>query len=114
MREWCPANQPTPVDAVFAKAAMDELLAVPLHVWRSVMRELAYVPAGRHAADVKAPMLILSGGKDPLFPAEHHASLVKAFPGAEAHVFPGLGHNPLWEKPAELGRITARFLAAGD
>lgn len=114
MREWHPANQPNPVDPVFAKAAMDELLAVPLHVWRGVMRELAYVPAGRHGADVKAPVLILSGEKDPLFTAEHHASLVKAFPGAEAHVLLGLGHNPLWEKPAELGRITARFLAAGD
>ena len=114
MHEWHPANQPTPVDPVFAKAAMDELLAVPLHVWHGVMRELAYVPVGRHAADVKAPVLILSGGKDPLFTAEHHDSLVKAFPGAEAHVFAGLGHNPLWEKPAELGRITARFLAAAD
>lgn len=112
MREWHPANQPSPIDPVFAAAAMDELLAVPLHVWRGVMRELAYVPVGRHSADVKAPALILSGGKDPLFSAEHHISLLKAFPGAEAHVFPDLGHNPLWEKPADLGRIMARFLAA--
>ena len=111
MRDWHPGNQPTPVDAAFAKAAMDEVLAVPLHVWRAVMRELAYLPVGRHAEDVKAPVLILSGGKDPLFPAEHHAALLKAFPGAQGHVFPALGHNPLWEKPAELGAITARFLA---
>lgn len=74
------------------------------------MRELAYVPVGRHATDVKAPVLILSGGKDPLFPSEHHAFLSKAFPGSEAHVFAELGHNPLWEKPAELGAIMARFL----
>lgn len=111
MRDWHPGNQPTPVDAAFAKAAMDDVLAVPLHVWRAVMRELAYVPVGRHARDVNAPVLILSGGKDPLFPAEHHASLIKAFPGAEGHVFPALGHNPLWEKPADLGAIMARFLA---
>jgi len=112
MRDWHPANQPTRIDPVFAGAAMDELLAVPLHVWRGVMRELAHVPAGRHAADVKAQVLILSGGKDPLFAAEHHASLLKAFPGAEAHVFPELGHNPLWERPAELGRIMVHFLAS--
>jgi pimeloyl-ACP methyl ester carboxylesterase len=114
MRDWHPGNQPTPVDAAFAKAAMDEVLAVPLHVWRAVMRELAYVPVGRHARDVKAPVLILSGGKDPLFPAEHHASLLKAFPGAEGHVFRALGHNPLWEKPTELGAIMERFLAEPD
>ena len=110
MRDWHPGNQPTPVDPVFAKAAMDELLAIPLHVWRGVMREMAYVPVGRHAADVKAPVLILSGGKDPLFPAEHHASLLKAFPGAQAQVFPELGHNPNWERPDLAAAAINRFL----
>jgi pimeloyl-ACP methyl ester carboxylesterase len=111
LREWHPANQPTPIDAHFADAVMQETLLTPLHVWRGVMRELAEVPAGRHAADVKAPVLILSGGKDPLFTAEHHESLVKAFPRAEAHVLPDLGHNPNWERPAEIGRIVDDFLA---
>lgn len=113
MRDWHPANQPTPVDPVFAKAAMDELLAIPLHVWRGVMRELAYVPAGRHAADVKAPVLVLSGGKDPLFPSEHHAALLKAFPSAQAQVFPDLGHNPNWERPEQVAAAMNRFLRAG-
>ena len=110
MRDWHPGNQPTTVDPVFAKAAMDELLAIPLHVWRGVMRELAYVPAGRHAADVRAPVLVLSGGKDPLFPAEHHASLLTAFPNAQAHVFPDLGHNPNWERPDLVAAAINRFL----
>lgn len=113
MRDWHPANQPTPVDPIFAKAVMDDLLVIPLHVWRGVMRELAYVPVGRHAADVKAPVLVLSGGKDPLFPAEHHASLLKAFPDADAHVFPELGHNPNWERPDLVAAAMKRFLAAG-
>ena len=111
MRDWHPANQPTPVEPAFAAAVMEELLAVPLHVWRGVMRELAGVPVARHAADVKVPVLILSGGKDPLFPAPHHAALLKAFPQAEAEVYPELGHNPNWERPGELGRRIARFLA---
>ena len=113
LREWHPANQPTPVDKAFAEAAMAEILVIPLHVWRGVMRELAEVPAGRHAADVKAPVLILSGGKDPLFPAEHHAALVKAFPKAEARIFPDLGHNLNWERPAETGPALARFFGRG-
>jgi pimeloyl-ACP methyl ester carboxylesterase len=70
------------------------------------------VPVGRHAADVKAPVLVLSGGKDPLFPAEHHVSLLKAFPGAEAHVFPELGHNPNWERPDLVAAAINRFLAS--
>ncbi len=111
LREWHPANQPTPVDRVFAEAAMAEILAIPLHVWRGVMRELADVPAGRHAADISAPVLILSGGKDPLFPAEHHAALVKAIPHAEARVFADFGHNLNWERPTEVGPLLARFFA---
>lgn len=109
-KDWHPANQPTPVDPAFANALNDELLRIPPHVWRGVMRELAYVPAGRHAPDVKAPVLVLSGGKDALFPAEHHQSLLKAFPQASARVFPDLGHNPNWERPEEVAAAIATFL----
>ena len=112
MRDWHPANQPTPVDPIFAKAVMNELLAVPLHVWRGVMRELAAVPVGRHAEDVRQPVLALSGGKDPLFPAEHHKSLLQAFPQSQAQVFPELGHNLLWEKPDAVAAAIHRFLSS--
>lgn len=110
LRDWHPANQPTPVDPTFADAVMEELLRIPLHVWRGVMRELAAVPAGRHAADVKVPVLVLSGGRDPLFPAPHHASLLKAFPDARAEVFAELGHNPNWERPQDIAAAMTRFL----
>jgi pimeloyl-ACP methyl ester carboxylesterase len=109
-KDWHPANQPTKVDPAFANAVNDELLRIPPHVWRSVMRELAYVPVGRHAADVKAPLLVLSGGKDALFPAEHHQSLLKAFPNAEGEVFAELGHNPNWEQPEAVASAIDRFL----
>lgn len=112
LREWHPANQPTPVDAVFAEAVRQEFMTIPLHVWHGVIRELAEVPFGRHAEDVKAPVLVLSGGKDPLFPAEHHASLMKAFPHAQGHVFAELGHNPLWEQPEAIAGAIDRFLNA--
>jgi len=109
MREWHPANQPTPVDRAFADAAMRDLLRTPLHVWHGVMHELEGVPIARHAPDVKAPVLILSGGADPLFPPEHHAALVAAFPAARSHVYAGLGHNFLWEQPADVGRRLSEF-----
>ena len=110
LREWHPSNQPTPVDPDFAKAVEAEYLLIPLHVWRGVMRELTLVPVGRHAPDVKVPVLVLSGGKDPLFPAEHHQSLLKAFPNAKAQVFPELGHNPNWERPEAVASTMKQFL----
>ena len=112
LREWHPANQPTPVDPVFAEAIEKEYLNIPIHVWRGVMRELAYVPVGRYAADVRSPVLILSGGKDPIFTKEHHESLLKAFPKAQARVFAELGHNPNWEQPEAVAAEMASFLGS--
>ena len=112
IRDWYPANQPTEVDAEFAEAVRKEFMTIPLHVWHGVMRELASVPVGRHAADVKAPVLVLSGGKDPIFPADHHASLLRAFPHAKSHVFSDLGHNPNWEQPEAIAAAISRFLVS--
>lgn len=112
LRLWGPAASPTPVDARLRLYYEPEIAATAPHVWRSVLRELLDVPIGRYASDVRAPVLILSGGRDELFPAEHHRALVAAYPGAEAHVFPDLGHNLILERPAEVGPVLAGFLMA--
>ena len=113
LRQWGPQSSPTPVDAGMVRWYEPEIAATPPHVWRAVLRELAAVPAARHAADVRAPVLILSGGRDSLFPTEHHASLVAAYPGAQAHVFAELGHNLILERPEEVGPVLVRVLEAG-
>ncbi|MFN3389694.1 MAG: alpha/beta fold hydrolase [Allosphingosinicella sp.] len=111
LEEWSYAATPTPVDPVFVRRMDAEVARVPMQVWRGVIRDLADVPVGRFAAEVKAPVLILSGGKDVLFPAEHHASLVAAYPSAEARVFQALGHNLVVEQPHELAPVIDRFLS---
>jgi pimeloyl-ACP methyl ester carboxylesterase len=110
LAQWSFGASPTPVDATFVRFADAEAQAVPLHVWRAVPRELVGLPIARHAADVRARVLILSGGRDELFPAEHHASLVAAYPRAEARVFPELGHNLIGEQPERVGPVLAAFL----
>ena len=107
LRLWGPRSSPTPVDAEMMRWYEPEIAATPPHVWRAVLRELAAVPAARHAADVAAPVLVLSGGRDELFPAEHHRSLVEAYPGARAHVFADLGHNLILERPDEVAPMLA-------
>ena len=110
LAEFGPASSPTPVDAELRRWYEPEIAATPPYVWRGVLRELLDVPVGRHAPDVRAPVLILSGGRDELFPAEHHAALVAAYPGSQAHVFPALGHNLILERPEEVGPRLAAFL----
>lgn len=110
LRAWGPRSSPTRVDPALIAWYEPEIAATAPHVWRSVLRELVDEPSARHAADVRAPVLILSGGRDELFPAEHHAALVAAYPGAQARVFPELGHNLILERPDEVGPVLVRFL----
>lgn len=110
LSQWSLGASPTPVDPELVRHADAEAAGVPLHVWRAVPRELLATPAGRYAPDIEAPVLILSGGRDELFPAEHHRALVAAFPEAEARIFPELGHNFIVERPHEVGPAIAAFL----
>ncbi len=111
LRQWSLAASPTPVDPALTGEADREAATTPPHVWRAIPRALLDLPIGRYAPEVRAPGLILSGGRDELFPAEHHRALVAAYPGAEAHVFPALGHNLVVERTNEVGPVLARFLA---
>ena len=113
LAQWSTGASPTPVDPVFVRHADAEMAQVPLHVWRAIPRALLDLPIGRFAADVRAPVLILSAAADPIFSAEHHRALVAAYPGAQAHVFPELGHNFIVERPNEVGPRLAAFLADG-
>lgn len=111
LRLWGPASSPTPVDPEMARFYEPEIAAIPPHVWRSVLREALEVPIGRYAPDISAPVLILSGGKDELFPAEHHRALLVAFPRGRGHVFADLGHNLILERPQEVAPLLTKFLA---
>lgn len=114
LAQWSTGASPTPVDPIFVRHADAEMVQLPLHVWRAIPRALLDLPVGRYAADVRAPVLILSAGADPIFPAEHHRALLAAYPRAEAHVLPELGHNLVVERPHELGPRLAAFLAGED
>jgi pimeloyl-ACP methyl ester carboxylesterase len=114
LRIWGPASSPTPVDPDLTHWYEPEIAATPPHVWRAVIRALVDEPVGRYAPDIAAPVLVLSGGRDELFPAEHHAALMAAYPQAEGQVFAELGHNLILERPDEVGPVLAAFLALGD
>lgn len=110
MREWSAAASPTPVARAYLSHADPEIASVPLHVWQRVLRELTDRSTASLVTDIQAPTLILSGGKDSLFPPEHHRALARAMPRAQARVLPDLGHNLILERPAEVGPAIRDFL----
>ena len=67
------------------------------------------VPVDRLAA-IAAPVLIISGEHDPIWPPEALADLVPAFAEGRMEIMPGTGHSPYFEQPAQFDRRIADFL----
>lgn len=108
MQDWY-AN-PNPVDPTFLRHEIAESATVPLQVWHGVLDTLRTEEFGRYAPDIKAPVLILMGGKDGLFGEKDREALQKALPAAKLQLFDQLGHNLFWEDPAAAAAAINPFL----
>ncbi len=99
------------IDREFARYARADTLAVPLITWRAVMGELTDSSTARYAAEIEAPVLNVSGGRDEFFGPDHQALLRASFPDGEYRLYPDLGHNMIYEAPAAIMPAVVRFLA---
>jgi pimeloyl-ACP methyl ester carboxylesterase len=61
---------------------------------------------------LKAPTLLIWGSADPLMEEDVRQTLREALPQAQVKIFPGLGHNPFWEQPAQCAAAINEFLTA--
>jgi pimeloyl-ACP methyl ester carboxylesterase len=88
--------------------------------WRSVIT--AFHDLHAHARDedfpkadelreITAPILIVHGDRDPLFPVEMPRELYRLLPNAELCVLPNTGHIPPEERPGWFNDIALDFLA---
>ena len=88
--------------------------------WRSVIE--AHHDLGIHAhaenfpeaeelRGIKAPVLIVHGDRDPVFPVEVPMSLYRLLPNAELCVLPNTDHEPPEECPDWFNAIALDFLA---
>jgi pimeloyl-ACP methyl ester carboxylesterase len=59
---------------------------------------------------IKAPVLIIWGADDPLFPVAQARRAHSLLPGSKLAVIEGAGHTPQAEKPEEFNRHLAAFL----
>jgi pimeloyl-ACP methyl ester carboxylesterase len=60
--------------------------------------------------EIKAPTLILWGGRDRLLPPEMGSRFEDDIPGSKLVVFPDLGHMPMEEDPLRTAAAVRRFL----
>lgn len=87
----------------------DALRAGPLTLWQAT-RDLLASDLRPNLEAITAPTLILWGDRDGLLPVELAHELHAALPSSELRIFPGAGHNPMWETPAAFNEAVRAFL----
>ena len=111
MIEWW--SSPTPVDPDFIRRQRQDAAAIPLRVWLAILDQgLVDTDLQRTLPRLRAPTLLVWGSADPIMEEEMRQTLREALPQAEVKVFPGLGHNPFWEQPAQVAQVINQFLKA--
>jgi len=102
------------VTAAITRAAEASRSADRAQVYASVWR--SFTDRGhdgrRLAADVRCPVLLAWGTRDPILPWQLDGRRARAaLPDAEIATFTGAGHQPFIERPDEFLERTAPFLA---
>jgi pimeloyl-ACP methyl ester carboxylesterase len=63
---------------------------------------------------IRAPTLVVWGGRDVLTPPHLGRQLAAEIPGAELQVIESAGHNPMWDEPERFCELVGDFLNAGS
>lgn len=101
------------VDACFLRHVAAEAAAMPVYIWRAVLATLETADLRLQAVQIRARVLAISGDQDPLFGPAHAAELEAALRDPGRLLLAGCGHNPHWERPAEVARAIRDFIFAG-
>jgi len=62
--------------------------------------------------ELRQPTLIVSGDRDPFFPAKNHWLLYRELPNAQLAMYPQAGHAPHQQHPQAVATQIERFLTA--
>jgi pimeloyl-ACP methyl ester carboxylesterase len=95
----------------FVDVVVEDALRVPARIWVASLSGLVTCPPPTDVGVIKAPTLVVSGGRDRLLGQEQTDALVAAIPGAEWIDYPDTGHLVLEEQPEQLAGDIADFLA---
>jgi pimeloyl-ACP methyl ester carboxylesterase len=79
--------------------------------WRGIHAALGDSVSERIGA-LRTPTLVLGGTDDAIVPAATAYRLAGSIPGATLTLWPGVGHAPMLERPAEFNRVIRDFIAS--
>lgn len=110
--DWWHACQPSVPRAFLAGLARDAS-AIPAARWRAILEEVRRTDLTAAARSVQVPVLIIAGGRDPLFGEAHQQSMAGALAGSRLVWARDCGHNPHWEDPAFVAKTIGQTFAEG-
>jgi pimeloyl-ACP methyl ester carboxylesterase len=76
--------------------------------WQALL--LHRVDIRRILPEIRQPVLLLCGDRDPLITSAHEDVLLKGLPNAGRIIIPGAGHMPSYSHPEMVATITRDFL----
>jgi pimeloyl-ACP methyl ester carboxylesterase/predicted Zn-dependent protease len=110
VREFQYSTVHKPVPQEFMEQAIAESLKLDAATWKALLAGMvAYTPA---ESDIKAPVLVLGGDKDSVFPVAEQQALGEKIRGARVKILEGIGHTPQWEDPHRFAAELLAFLSA--
>jgi pimeloyl-ACP methyl ester carboxylesterase len=96
----------------FARRQRQDAAAIPARVWRAIADQtLAGVDLRGMLPRVRAPTLLIWGGRDTLVDDAGRRALRSGIPHAETRAFGALGHDLFWEDPRAVADALIAFLA---
>jgi pimeloyl-ACP methyl ester carboxylesterase len=99
---------PQPIkDFLAARAVKDSTLHEKIF-YEVLLKDVGFLAYS--LADIKAPTLILWGGKDRVLHPESARVFNRYIPGSRIHYFPELGHMPMVEAPEESALVVSAFI----
>jgi pimeloyl-ACP methyl ester carboxylesterase len=109
MRSWW--HESTRFNPEFARRQRHDAAAIPAQVWRAIAAQsLTGVDLRSALWRVRAPTLLIWGGRDTLVTEAGRDALRSGIPHAEARTFVSLGHDLFWEDPQAVASLVIGFL----
>jgi rifampin ADP-ribosylating transferase len=107
---WFAFQRPIPAD--YLEDRVEDGVRMPARVWRDALAGLSEAIPPTEAGVIRAPTLIIWGGRDELLPADTGARLAGAIAGATLRTYEDAGHLVLWEHPERVAADVAQFAAS--
>jgi pimeloyl-ACP methyl ester carboxylesterase len=112
MRSWWQQSIAINPDA-FSTRQRRDAADIPARVWRAIAdQSLTGTDLAGMLGRIRAPTLLIWGGRDSLVTEEGRSSLHAGISGSRMKVFPSSGHDLFWEAPRTVAESMIEFLTA--